>query len=191
MPEEISLFDVKELIGKEIGVSDWISVTQKTIDSFAAATGDVQFIHVDPVRAAAETPFGGTIAHGFLLLSLLSAMSYNCLPKIRELTLGINYGFNKVRFMAPVKSGARVRGRFTIAEARFRGAGMLMITYGTTVEIEGEGKLALTAIWHTIVKFEPKEPDRTTFEAGIPAKSFALGEMDLEPSLAALQKEVF
>ncbi|ASY58247.1 MULTISPECIES: MaoC family dehydratase [Sinorhizobium] len=157
MPQDISLSDVKNLIGKEIGVSDWITVSQKTIDNFAEATGDFQFIHTDPERAAAETPFGGTIAHGFLSLSLLSAMNYNCLPKIREQTMGINYGFDKVRFMAPVKSGARVRGRFSMADARFRGAGMLMITYDATVEIEGERKPALTAVWQTIIQFDPKD----------------------------------
>ncbi|RVQ78189.1 MaoC family dehydratase [Sinorhizobium medicae] len=157
MPQDISLSDIKELIGKELGVSDWITVTQKTIDRFAEATGDFQYIHTDPVRAAAETPFDGTIAHGFLSLSLLSAMNYNCLPKIREQTMGINYGFDKVRFMAPVKSGARVRGRFTMADARFRGAGMLMITYDVTVEIEGERKPALTATWQTIIQFDPKD----------------------------------
>ncbi len=128
MPQEISLSDVRGLIGKEIGVSDWITVTQETIDNFAEATGDFQFIHTDPARAATETPFGGTIAHGFLSLSLLSAMNYNCLPKIRELTMAINYGFDKVRFMAPVKSGARVRGRFTMADARFCAASMLMMS---------------------------------------------------------------
>ncbi|MCZ4091463.1 MULTISPECIES: MaoC family dehydratase [Sinorhizobium] len=157
MPQDISLSDVKKLIGQEIGVSDWITVTQKTIDNFAEATGDYQFIHTDPVRAAAETPFGGTIAHGFLSLSLLSAMNYNCLPKIREQTMGINYGFDKVRFVAPVKSGAKVRGRFIMADARFRGAGMLMITYDVTVEIEGERKPALTATWQTIIQFDPKD----------------------------------
>ncbi|MCA1371289.1 MaoC family dehydratase [Ensifer sp. NBAIM29] len=157
MSQEISLPDVKDLLGKEIGVSDWITVTQESIDNFAEATGDFQFIHTDPVRAAAETPFGGTIAHGFLSLSLLSAMNYNCLPKIREQTMCINYGFDKVRFVAPVKSGARVRGRFTIADARFRSAGMLMVSYDATVEIEGERKPALTAIWQTIIQFEPKD----------------------------------
>ncbi|MCA1439851.1 MaoC family dehydratase [Ensifer sp. IC4062] len=157
MPQEISLSEVKGLIGKELGVSDWITVTQRTIDSFAEATGDFQFIHTDPVRAAAETPFGGTIAHGFLSLSLLSAMNYNCLPKIREQTMGINYGFDKVRFIAPVRSDAKVRGRFTMADARFRGAGMLMITYDVTVEIEGERKPALTATWQTIIQFDPKD----------------------------------
>jgi len=160
MPQEISLSDVKNLVGNEVGISDWITVTQETIDGFADATGDHQFIHSDPVRAAAETPFGGTIAHGFLSLSLLSAMNYNCLPKVREQTMGINYGFDKVRFVTPVKSGARVRGRFTMAEARFRGAGMLMVTYEVTVDVEGERKPALTATWLTIIQFDPKDrPD--------------------------------
>lgn len=159
MPQEISLSDVKNLVGTEVGISDWITVTQNTIDGFADATDDHQFIHTDPVRAA-ETPFGGTIAHGFLSLSLLSAMNYNCLPRIREQTMGINYGFDKVRFVTPVKSGAKVRGRFTMAEARFRGAGMLMVTYEVTVDVEGERKPALTATWLTIIQFDPKDrPD--------------------------------
>lgn len=159
MPQEISLSDVKNLVGTEVGISDWITVTQNTINGFADATNDHQFIHTDPVRAA-ETPFGGTIAHGFLSLSLLSAMNYNCLPRIREQTMGINYGFDKVRFVTPVKSGAKVRGRFTMAEARFRGAGMLMVTYEVTVDVEGERKPALTATWLTIIQFDPKDrPD--------------------------------
>lgn len=159
MVREITLRDVRGLIGKEIGISDWITVTQQTIDGFADATDDHQFIHTDPVRAA-ETPFGGTIAHGFLSLSLLSAMNYNCLPKVREQTMGINYGFDKVRFMTPVKCGARVRGRFTMADARFRGAGMIMVTYDVTVDIENERKPALTATWLTIIQFDPKDrPD--------------------------------
>lgn len=157
MPREISLSEVKGLVGQEIGLSDWITVDQSMIDTFAEATNDHQFIHVDPQRAAAETPFGGTIAHGFLTLSLLSAMNFNCLPKVREQQLGINYGFEKVRFMAPVKTGSRVRGRFTMAEARFRGASMVMTTYGVTVEIENERKPALTAQWITIIQFDPKD----------------------------------
>lgn len=156
MVREITLKDVRGLIGQEIGISDWITVTQQTIDSFADATDDHQYIHTDPVRAA-ETPFGGTIAHGFLSLSLLSAMNYNCLPKVREQTMGINYGFDKVRFMTPVKCGARVRGRFTMADARFRGAGMIMVTYDVTVDIENERKPALTATWLTIIQFDPKD----------------------------------
>ncbi|MDF1633808.1 MaoC family dehydratase [Mycoplana sp. MJR14] len=157
MPREVHLADVKGLVGQEIGVSRWFTVDQTMIDRFAEATEDHQFIHTDPVRAAAETPFGGTIAHGFLSLSLLSAMNYDCLPRVIEQTMGINYGFEKVRFMTPVKSGARVRGRFIMADARFRGAGMLMITYDVTVEIENERKPALTANWMTIIQFDPKD----------------------------------
>lgn len=157
MPREIHLADVRGLVGQEIGVSRWFTVDQTMIDRFAEATEDHQFIHTDPVRAAAETPFGGTIAHGFLSLSLLSAMNYDCLPRVIEQTMGINYGFEKVRFMTPVKSGARVRGRFVMADARFRGAGMLMITYDVTVEIEKERKPALTANWMTIIQFDPKD----------------------------------
>lgn len=157
MPREISLAEVESLVGTEVGLSNWITVDQTMIDAFAAATNDHQFIHVDPIRAKAESPFGGTIAHGFLTLSLLSAMNYDCLPVIREQTMGINYGFDKVRFMSPVKSGTRIRGHFTLAEARFRGAGMLMTTYEASIEIENERRPALTATWMTIVQFDPKD----------------------------------
>ncbi|TNM62584.1 MaoC family dehydratase [Aliirhizobium smilacinae] len=154
---EISLADVPGLVGQELGISEWITVDQTMINQFADATLDHQFIHVDPERAAAESPFGGTIAHGFLTLSLLSAMNFGTVPKIREQTMGINYGFDRVRFMSPVKSGARVRGHFTLSECRFRGAGMLMTSYDVSVEVEGEKKPALTANWITIVQFDPKD----------------------------------
>ncbi|AYG67324.1 MULTISPECIES: MaoC family dehydratase [unclassified Rhizobium] len=157
MPGEISLVEIMKQTGTEIGISDWIIVEQTMIDTFADATLDHQFIHVDPERARAETPYGGTIAHGFLTLSLLSAMNYSGLPKIREQTMGINYGFEKIRFMSPVKCGARVRGRFMLAETRLRGASMLMLTYDVTVEIENERKPALTATWTTISQFDPKD----------------------------------
>ncbi|GKX34992.1 MAG: dehydratase [Rhizobiaceae bacterium MnEN-MB40S] len=161
MPEKISLVDLPDLVGKEVGVSDWITVDQTMIDLFADATHDHQFIHVDPERAKAETPFGGTIAHGFLSLSLLSTMNYTGTPEIRERKMGINYGFNRIRFMAPVKSGARVRGRFTLKEARYRAADMIMLSYGVVVEIEGEPKPALTADWLTVGQFDPKDhPNR-------------------------------
>ncbi len=157
MPVEISLSEIPGLVGQEIGLSSWIIVDQTMIDAFAGATNDHQFIHVDPVRAAAETSFGGTIAHGFLTLSLLSAMNYDCLPKIREQTMGINYGFDKIRFMSPVRCDKRIRGHFVLSEARFRGAGMVMTTYDVSIEIEGEKKPALTATWITIVQFDPKD----------------------------------
>jgi acyl dehydratase len=156
MSKEISLGDVRGLVGSEVGLSDWIVVDQSMIDGFADATDDHQFIHVDPIRAA-QTPFGGTIAHGFLTLSLLATMNYNCLPKIREQTMAINYGFDTVRFIAPVKVGSRIRGRFSLAEARFRAAGMLMTTYEISVEIENERKPALTAKWIVVVQFDPKD----------------------------------
>ncbi|WP_176083803.1 MaoC family dehydratase [Martelella sp. HB161492] len=153
MPKEISLAEVRGLVGQEVGVSRWFTVDQSMIDTFADATLDHQFIHTDPERASAETPFGGTIAHGFLTLSLLSAMNFDCVPRVREQTMGINFGFDKVRFMAPVKSGARVRGHFMLREARFRGAELLSIGYGVTVEIENERKPALTADWITLIQF--------------------------------------
>lgn len=156
MQREISLSEVEGLVGTELGLSDWMEVPQSRIDKFADATDDHQFIHVDPERAE-ETPFGGTIAHGFLTLSLLSAMNYNCVPRVREQTMGINYGFDKVRFMAPVPAGARVRGRFVLESARFRGAGMLMTTYVVTIEIENAKKPALVANWQTIIQFDPKD----------------------------------
>jgi acyl dehydratase len=157
MPGDISLVEIMKRVGTEIGISDWLAVDQTMIDTFADATHDHQFIHVDPERAKAETPYGGTIAHGFLTLSLLSALNYSALPKIREQTMGINYGFEKIRFMSPVKCGARVRGRFMLAETRLRGANMLMLTYDVTVEIENERKPALTATWTTISQFDPKD----------------------------------
>ena len=157
MAGDISLVEIMKRVGTEIGVSDWITVDQTMIDTFAEATLDYQFIHVDPERAKAETPYGGTIAHGFLTLSLLSAMNYSGLPKIREQTMGINYGFDKIRFVSPVKSGTRVRGHFVLAETRLRGANMLMLTYEVSVEIEDERKPALTATWITISQFDPKD----------------------------------
>jgi acyl dehydratase len=157
MVREISLSDIQALVGTEAGLSDWITVDQAMIDAFAEATGDRQWIHTDPERAKAETPFGGTIAHGFLTLSLLSTMNFNCLPRIREQTLGINYGFDNVRFLAPVKAGKRVRCHFLLTHSRFRGAGMVMLTYDVSIEIEGERKPALTATWTTISQFDPKD----------------------------------
>ena len=135
--------------GKDVGTSDWIDVTQELIDRFADATHDHQFIHVDP-EAAKATPFGTTIAHGFLTLSLLSAMGASVMPRVEGAKMGVNYGFDKVRMMSPVKSGSRVRGHFTVKEARQRGRGILQAVYDVTVEIEGEDKPALKAEWITL-----------------------------------------
>lgn len=157
MPREISLAEISGLVGQEVGVSNWITIDQIMIDAFANATDDHQFIHTDPERAKAESPFGGTIAHGFLTLSLLSTMHYDCLPVVREQTMGINYGFESLRLISPVRCGARIRGRFTLAKVRFRGAAMAMTTYDVTIEIENEQKPALTATWQTIIQFDPKD----------------------------------
>ncbi|PRD42755.1 nodulation protein NodN [Phyllobacterium phragmitis] len=157
MKEAITLDQVREAVGTEIGCSEWRVVTQEMIDKFADATDDHQFIHVDPERAAKETPFGGTIAHGFLTLSLLSTLAFEALPMIKGATMGINYGFDKVRFMAPVKSGARVRARFKLADADIRPSGRVVNHYEVTLEIENSLKPALTATWLTIAVVEVGE----------------------------------
>ena len=133
-------------IGQEIGVSDWITVDQARIDAFADATEDWQFIHVDP-HAAAQTPFGGTIAHGFLTLSLLSRMTFDATPVLEGVVMGVNYGLDRVRFLQPVRAGARVRGRFRLLEAAQKGAGRWLLKHEVTVEIEGQDKPALVAEW--------------------------------------------
>lgn len=156
MPSEISIADFAGLVGTEVGVSKWFEIPQGRIDQFADATDDHQFIHVDAQRAA-KTQFGGTIAHGFLTMSLLSAMNFDCVPSAREQTMGINYGFDKVRFMSPVPSGSRIRGRFKLADARFRGDSMLVLSYEVTVEIEGSAKPAMVATWLSITQFDPKD----------------------------------
>ena len=138
--------DLIGLIGQEVGVSDWIEIDQARIDAFAACTEDDQFIHVDPVRAA-ETPFGGTIAHGFLTLSLMSQMSYQAAPVLQGVTMGVNYGFDKLRFLQPVRAGSRVRGRFKLISAEEKGTGRWLIKNEVTVEIEGGDKPALIAEW--------------------------------------------
>ena len=153
--EARTLDDAMNAVGKEIGVSPWRVVSQEMIDKFADATDDHQFIHVDPVRAA-ETPFGGTIAHGFLSLSLLSALAYEAIPPIQGVNIGVNYGFDRVRFASPVRSGARIRGRFVLAELTTRPSGWLHLNYDVTIEIEGSKKQALTARWLTLAGMDKK-----------------------------------
>lgn len=135
--------------GTALGTSDWIEVTQDKIDRFADVTGDHQFIHVNP-ELARQTPFGTTIAHGYLTLSLLSRMAYDVLPGIEGTKMGVNYGLNSVRFLAPVKSGKRVRGHFTMKDASERSPGVIQTVTEVTVEIEGEEKPALAAEWVTL-----------------------------------------
>ncbi|MCU6455410.1 MaoC family dehydratase [Sphingomonas sp. A2-49] len=138
---------MKARIGTET-VSDWVEVTQAMIDTFADATGDHQFIHVDPVAAAA-TPFGGTIAHGFLTLSLMPLLSSKVpdMPRLAGAKMGVNYGGNSVRFLTPVPSGSRVRGRFTLIAFDEKRPGQFQQTNAFTVEIEGVEKPAMVAEW--------------------------------------------
>ncbi len=146
----VTLQDLPGLVGSEIGVSDWITVDQERINAFADITEDHQFIHIDPERARNETPFGGTIAHGFLTLSLLSALAANVAIAIDGVVMGINYGFERVRFLTPVPAGGRIRGRFSLSEAVDKGDGRWMLRYGVSIEIEGVEKPALAAEWLTM-----------------------------------------
>jgi len=141
-----SLDAIKAAVGTEIGVSDWIEVTQDRIDAFADATEDRQFIHIDPVLAA-QTPFGGTIAHGFLSLSLLSRMGADVMLVPDTAKMAVNYGLDRVRFLAPVRAGKRVRGRFVLTGMTEKSPGQTLLTHAVTVEIEGEDKPALLADW--------------------------------------------
>ena len=145
-----SLTEIKTRIGQEVGVSSWIEVGQARIDAFAEATEDRQFIHVD-ADAAAQTPFGGTIAHGFLSLSLLSRMGAEAILLPDGVKMAINYGLDRVRFLAPVRSGKRVRGRFTLDSVEEKAAGQLLMRHDVAVEIEGGDKPALTALWLTLI----------------------------------------
>ena len=149
----ISLEAYQKMVGHEVGVSSWHVVDQKRIDVYADVIEDHQFIHVDPARAKAETAFGTTIAHGFLTMSLMSIMSYEVMPVIEGTTMGVNYGFDKLRFISPVRSGSRVRGRFTLAEAKLRKPKELQSLTHVTVEIEGEEKPALVADWIGLIYF--------------------------------------
>ncbi|WP_010137825.1 MaoC family dehydratase [Oceanicola sp. S124] len=137
--------EYEALVGQELGVSGWIEVSQQRIDDFARCTEDDQYIHTDPVRAAAS-PFGGTIAHGFLTLSLLSTMAYG-LPQITGTAMSVNYGMNRMRFISPVRAGSRIRGRFILKSVDEIRPGEIQTVTDVTVEIEGQDKPALVAEW--------------------------------------------
>lgn len=144
------LTEIKSRIGEEVGVSAWITIDQARIDAFAEATEDRQFIHVDP-DAAAQGPFGGTIAHGFLSLSLLSRMGAEAMLVPEGMRIAINYGLDRVRFLAPVRSGRRVRGRFSLDSVEEKAPGEWLLRHNVTVEIEDEEKPALVAVWLTLI----------------------------------------
>ena len=141
-----SLDDIRARSGSDIGVSDWILIDQQRIDQFAETTEDRQFIHVDPALAA-QTPFGGTIAHGFLSLSLLSRMAADVMQVPDTTRMAVNYGLDRVRFIAPVRSGSRVRGRFILDAVEDKAPGQILLRHSVTVEIEGSDQPALTAQW--------------------------------------------
>ena len=150
----IEIQDVRSLrdrIGEEIAVGDWFEITQARIDQFAEATGDAQWIHVDPARAAAESPFKTTIAHGFLTLSLLSMLIRDAMT-FHGLRMAINYGMNRMRFVAPVPAGARVRARFTPAAVEDT-SGSVQVTWQVTIDREHADKPCCVAEW--IVRYYP------------------------------------
>ena len=152
VPEAIPLDEYRNQVGMLLGVSDWIVIEQGTIDQFADVTRDWQFIHIDPVRAK-ETPFGGTIAHGLLTLSLVSAMSFTAVPAIAGARMVINYGFNSIRFISPVLSGSRVRGSFTLKQFVERQPRQWQSTLDVRVDIENVLKPALIAEWLILTTF--------------------------------------
>ena len=141
--------ELSGLIGSEIGVSDWIAIDQERINQFADVTEDHQFIHINP-DAAKMTPFGGTIAHGFLSLSLLSKFAEQGSLSIEGVAMGVNYGMDKMRFINPVPVNSRVRGRFVLKDAQEKNPGQYLITTTVTVEIDGVDKPALVADWLTM-----------------------------------------
>lgn len=146
----LTLDEIRSFIGEEIGVSEWFELDQDRINRFADLTEDHMFLHVNP-EAASATPFGGTIAHGLLTLSMMPVMAYQAMPGVSGTKMGVNYGYDKVRFMAPVKSGKRVRGRFVVKGVEDKTDGRVQIIHGVTIEIEGESKPALAAEWITMV----------------------------------------
>ena len=137
---------VQARIGTEVGLSDWLLITQDMVDRFADLTDDHQFIHVDP-DAAARTPFGGTIAHGFLVVSMLSSLAKDVDMALEGITMGVNYGFDRLRMVGPVHVGRRIRARFVLKDFLERSPGQWMSTLGVTVEVEHSDRPAVVADW--------------------------------------------
>ena len=142
----LSFEDLKEKLGLEVGVSRWFFIDQERIDKFADLTEDWQYIHVDPT-ASKKTTFDGTIAHGFLTVSLISAMYYDAIPAIKGSKVGVNYGFDKLRFLSPVKVGSKVRGHFQLSDIRAVRPFEISTTWRVEVEIKDFEKPALVAHW--------------------------------------------
>ncbi len=146
MKQAVPQEELESYVGKHLGYSEWMVVDQDRVNAFADVTLDHQYIHVDP-EAAAQTPFGGTIAHGFLTLSLLVHLTADLTVAPERTLMSINYGFDKVRFLAPVRVGKAIRAGVEVREIAAKGPGRYLMTYGVTVEIEGEDKPALVADW--------------------------------------------
>lgn len=145
MAQQLTVKDMQAQLGQEVGVSRWYAMSAERIKAFADITEDWQPIHIDEAAGAAS-PFGTTIAHGFLTLSLLSAMVYE-IPALKGEAMGINYGFERLRFLSPVPTGSQVRGRFTLVALTARPDRGYMLTYDVTVQIKGQEKPALAARW--------------------------------------------
>jgi acyl dehydratase len=148
----ITLEELQNKVGQRIGSSRWFTIDQPRIDAFADLTEDHQYIHIDPKRAA-QTDLGSTIAHGFLTVSLLSAMYYDAMPKLEGAEMGLNYGFNKLRFLSPVHVDARIRGHFDLLHLRHTGQ-KVTETMQVSVEIEGSDRPALVAEWVNLYMLE-------------------------------------
>jgi acyl dehydratase len=142
----LNLDDLQKFVGRELGVSDWLTVDQSRIDQFAECTGDRQWIHVDVERAKRESPFGAPVAHGYLTLSLLAPTALEVFIRPAGITQAFNYGLDRVRFISPVKVGARVRNRIKLLAAEPKGGSRVLLSTENTIEIEGEEKPALTAV---------------------------------------------
>ena len=145
MADALTLATIESFVGRELGVSQWVCMDQQRIDAFAECTGDLQWIHVDVERAAREGPFGGTIAHGFLTLSIIGPAQLDVWIAPAGIGTAVHYGLDKVRFLAPVPAGRNVRTRIKLAAVEAKGSGRTLVTTENVVEIEGHDKPALIA----------------------------------------------
>ncbi|MFM2279678.1 MAG: hypothetical protein RLZZ444_1909 [Pseudomonadota bacterium] len=155
-PGAKTIAELQALEGQVVGISPWIGVDQARINAFADITEDHQFIHIDPVRAA-QSPFGGTIAHGFLTLSLLSRMAETALPAIAEASATVNYGFDRIRFLSPVPAGSEIRGKFQLDRVTPKAGGQTLFQYSVDVEIKGASRPAVAANWLILALSDSKE----------------------------------
>jgi acyl dehydratase len=146
MPSDgFNLASMEAFVGRELGVSGWVTLNQQRIDQFAECTEDHQWIHVDAERAKRDSPLGTTIAHGYLTLAMLAPSTFEVVVKPAGISQALNYGLDRVRFIAPVRVGSRVRNRIKLLAAEDKGGGRMLLTTENTIEIEGEAKPALIA----------------------------------------------